>query len=161
MKKQFSKSWNSSKQPRKQRKFRANAPLHIKRKFLTANLSKELRKKHNKRNIGLRKGDKIRIMRGEFKNKEGKITEIKTKKQRIFVEGIQKKKKDGSKINIPLSPSNLQIIELNLEDKKRIQSISKETKIIKEKKKVEQNIKSKKDKEILKKSKEENAPKKK
>ena len=42
MKKIFSKHWKSSKQPRKQRKYRAKAPLHIKRKLLNVNLSKEL-----------------------------------------------------------------------------------------------------------------------
>ena len=33
MKSIFSKSWVSSKQPRKQRKYRYNAPDHIKKKF--------------------------------------------------------------------------------------------------------------------------------
>ena len=49
MKRKFSKSWKSSKQPRKQRKYSANAPLHLKRKLLSVNLSKELRKKYGKR----------------------------------------------------------------------------------------------------------------
>ncbi len=40
--------------------------------------------------------------------------------QKIFVQGIQIKKQDGSKVNVPLKASNLQIIDLNLEDKKRI-----------------------------------------
>ena len=38
---------------------------------------------------------------------------------KIFIEGIQVKKFDGSKASIKLQPSNLQIIELNMEDKKR------------------------------------------
>ncbi len=62
MKKKFSDKWKASKLPRKQRKYLANAPLHIKRKFLSANLSKELRKKHGKRSIPIRKGDTVRIM---------------------------------------------------------------------------------------------------
>ena len=40
--------------------------------------------------------------------------------QKITIEGIQVKKLDGSKVNVNLRPSNLQIIELNLEDKKRL-----------------------------------------
>ena len=43
--KEFSKSWVSSKKPGKQRKYRINAPLNIKRKFLSVHLSKELREK--------------------------------------------------------------------------------------------------------------------
>ncbi len=114
MKQKFSTSWKSSKQPRKQRKYLANAPLHIKRKFLSVNISKELRKKYGRKNIPVIKGDKIKIMRGKFKGKNGKVLEIKAKISKIIVEGIQIKKQDGSKVNLKLQPSNLQIIELNL-----------------------------------------------
>ncbi len=144
MKKKFSTKWKASKQPRKQRKYIANAPLHIKRKFLSVNLSKELRKKYGKRNIPVKKGDTIKIMRGKFKKKEGKVTEVKTKTQKIFVQGIQIKKQDGSKVNIPLRASNLQIISLNTEDRKRIK--------VKEEKKLgkKEEKKDKKDEKNLK-----------
>ena len=68
----WSRQWKSSSNPGKQRKYVYNAPMHIRRKLLTANLSEELRKKHNKRSIPLRKGDEVEIMRGEFKKKKGK-----------------------------------------------------------------------------------------
>src|SRR4030042_2034637 len=123
MKQKFNTKWKSSKQPRKQRKYKANAPLHIKRNFLNVNLSKSLRTKYGKRSISVRKGDTIKIMRGKFKKKQGKVTEVKTKKGKIIIEGIQIKKIDGSKVNVKLQPSNLQITELNLEDKKRIKKI--------------------------------------
>jgi large subunit ribosomal protein L24 len=128
MKQKFSTFWKSSKQPRKQRKYIANAPLHLKRKLLSVNLSKELRKKYGKRNIVLRKGDKVKIMRGKFKKKQGKVIEVHIKRQKIILEGIQVKKQDGSKANVPLRASNLQIIELNLDDKKRMKSIKQESK---------------------------------
>lgn len=128
MKKKFSTKWKASKQPRKQRKYSANAPIHIKRKMLSSNLSKDLRKKHGKRSLPLRKGDVVKIMRGKFKGKQGKVSNVKIKFQKVNVENIQVKKLDGSKVNIGLRPSNLQIIELNLEDSKRNKSLSKETK---------------------------------
>jgi len=128
MKQKFSTKWKASKQPRKQRKFIARAPLHIKRKLLSVNLSKELRKKQGKRNVVARKGDIVKIMRGKFKKKQGKIIEVKTKLGKIYIEGIQAKKMDGSKTNVPLKASNLQIIELNVDDKKRKLKIKKETK---------------------------------
>jgi large subunit ribosomal protein L24 len=124
MKRTFNKSWKASKQPRKQRKYLAKAPLHIKKKMLSVNLSKELRKKHGKRNLPLRKGDNVKIMRGKFKKKTGKIIEIKMKTGKIYIEGIQVKKQDGSKVNVPLRASNLQIIELILEDKRRMKRTS-------------------------------------
>src|SRR3990167_4812154 len=98
MKKEFSTSWISSNQPRKQRKFLANAPLHIKHKFLSANLSKDLRIKYGKRNLPLRKGDEALIMRGSFKKKNAKVTSVDLKNSRIALEGIQRNKKDGSKV---------------------------------------------------------------
>jgi len=128
MKKKFSTMWKASKQPRKQRKYSANAPLHLKKKFLSMNLSKELRKKYKKRNLPARKNDVVLIMRGKFKGKKGKILSVNLKKLKVIVEGIQVKKQDGSKVNVALIPSKLQIIELNLEDKKRnIQKIKEET----------------------------------
>lgn len=112
MKKKFSKHWKASSQPRKQRKYAANAPLHIKRKLVSVNLSKDLRKKFGKRNIPIKKNDKVKIKRGKFKGKEGKVLEVNLKKSKIIIEGIQTKKMDGSKVNVKMQPSNLQIIEL-------------------------------------------------
>lgn len=112
MRKNFSEHWKASKQPRKQRKYSANAPLHIKRKKLSTNLSKELRKKLGKRNIIVRKDDKVKILRGGFYGKEGKILKVFTKIGKVTIEGIQVKKQDGSKALVKLWPSNLQIIEL-------------------------------------------------
>jgi len=137
MKQKFSTSWKASKRPAKQRKYLAQAPLHIKRKFVSVNLSKELRNKYGKRNIPVRKGDGVKIMRGKFKGKTGKVIEVKLKKSKIIVEGIQVKKQDGSKVNVKMQPSNLQITELNLDDRKRNKIINKkiENKIeLKEKK---------------------------
>jgi len=123
MKKKFSTHWKSSKQPRKQRKYLANAPLHVRHKFLSANLSKELRKKYNKRNFPLRKDDEVKIMRGEFKGKTGKVEKVNLKKGKVSISGIFRNKKDGTKVGVYIHPSNLQIIELNLNDKKRIKAI--------------------------------------
>ena len=127
MKKDFSAHWKSSKQPRKQRKYLANAPLHIKKKLMSVNLSKELRKKYSKRSLPVKKKDVVKIMKGRFKGKKGKVTKALPKMQKVEIEGIQVKKQDGSKVSIRLEPSNLQIMELNLEDKKRNKILKKET----------------------------------
>ena len=69
MNKKFSTSWKASKRPGKQRKYSANAPLHLKKKFVSVNLSKELRKKYEKRNIPVKKGDMVKIMKKIRKNR--------------------------------------------------------------------------------------------
>ena len=119
MKKEFSKKWKASKQPRKQRKYLANAPLNIRKKMVSANLSKELRNKYGKRNIPLKKDDTVQVMRGKFKKHKGKIIKIDLKLSKVAIEGVQVKKQDGSKVDVKLQPSNLRIVELNLDDKKR------------------------------------------
>ena len=121
--KEFSKHWKSSKNPKKQRKYVANAPLHIRKKFLSTHLSKELIKKYKRRNIPIRKGDKVKVLRGQFKKRIGKIESVNFKKYRVYIEGVQHIKKDGTKIFYPVHPSNLVILELNLDDKKRKKSL--------------------------------------
>lgn len=123
MKTTWSSSWKASKQPRKQRKYVYNAPYHIKHKFLGSHVSKELKTKYNKRTVPVRKGDKIKVMRGTHKGKTGTVERVSVKKTMVYVTGIENTKKDGSKTLIPLKPSNLMITELNLNDKKREQKI--------------------------------------
>lgn len=119
MKKKFSRAWKASSQPRKQRKYRYQAPKHIQGRFMHSMLSKELRKKHNMRSIRVRKGDKVRLMRGQAKGKEGRVERVNVRDQKVFVERIELYKKDGSKALRPVHPSNIMIIEL-IEDKRRI-----------------------------------------
>ncbi|MEM4259678.1 MAG: 50S ribosomal protein L24 [Candidatus Woesearchaeota archaeon] len=123
MKKEFSKHWKSSIQPRKQRKYRYNAPIHIKGKFMNSHLSRELRKKYNRRSIRVVNGDKVKILRGQFKGIEGKVERVDTKHTKIYIGKAELSKKDGSKAFYPIDPSNVIITELNLNDKKRINRI--------------------------------------
>jgi len=129
MEKKWSRNWRSSKQPRKQRKYRLNAPLHLRKNFLSAHLSKELRQKYKKRSFPLRKGDVVKIMRGRFKGKTTKVESIDLKKLKVYLEGIAREKQNKVKAPIPFEASNLQIIELNLNDRKRIEALERNLKI--------------------------------
>jgi large subunit ribosomal protein L24 len=121
MKSEFNKSWNSSVQPRKQVKFRANAPNHVKKKFMGCLLDKPLRTKYGRRNIEVRKGDEVKVMRGQFKGKQGKVGDVDIKNTRIQIDGIQRKKKlGGEKLITWFHPSKVKIIILNVDDKKRL-----------------------------------------
>jgi len=128
MKKAFSTEWKSSSQTRKQRKYVYNAPLHTRQKFVHVHLSKELRVKHGARAMQLKVGDRIKVLRGTQKGKTGKVARVDLKQVRVYIEGIETIKKDGSKAQYPVSPSNLMITELSLEDKKRKQKATKNDK---------------------------------
>ncbi len=128
MKKEFSTSWKSSSKPRKQRKYALKAPLHLKRKLVSSHLAESLRSKYKIRSLPLRKGDTVKIMRGQFKKKTGKVARVDLKQTRIYIEGIEMIKKDGSKIPYPIHPSNLLIENLVLEDKQRKELVERKTK---------------------------------
>ena len=115
----FSTSWKSSKKPRKQRNFVKRAYIHLRGRFFNAHLSDELSKKYSIRALRLRKGDRVKIMKGQFKGKTGKVEGIDSANIRVYVEGLEVQKKDGTKVKFSVHPSNLMITELNLSDKKR------------------------------------------
>ncbi|MBS7624216.1 50S ribosomal protein L24 [Candidatus Bathyarchaeota archaeon] len=105
--------------PGKQRKRLFQAPYHIRGKILSAHLSRELRKNYGTRSLPVRSGDVVRVLRGDYKGVEGKVIRVDRKKYRIFVEGITRQKVDGTTILVPIHPSNVEIIRLNLDDKLR------------------------------------------
>ena len=119
MKKEFSKHWKASKKPRKQKKYIYNIPRNLAKKIFSVNLSKELRKKYAKRNIPLRKDDKVKVMNGKFQGRVEKVTRVLISDHKVYLENIYNVRKDGTKTLYPLHPSNLQIVDLSMEDKKR------------------------------------------
>ncbi|MBE6512774.1 50S ribosomal protein L24 [Methanobrevibacter sp.] len=107
-------------QPRKQRKALYTAPLHIRRKIMSANLSKDLRADIGKRSLPIRVGDKVQVVRGDFKGHEGKVESIDAKRYKVTVEGVTLSKPDGNAVLLPIHPSNLMIIEADLKDERRL-----------------------------------------
>lgn len=116
----WSSSWKGSVKPGKQRMYVRIAPLHIKRGFLAAHLSKELRTKQKIRSMPLRTGDKVIVLRGQFRKKTGKVESVDLRRTKVYITGIESTKKDGSKASYPLHPSNLMITELDTSDKRRL-----------------------------------------
>ncbi len=108
-----------SKQPRKQRKFIYKAPLHIRHKLVSATLSEELREQYGRRSLPLKVGDTVKVMRGDFKDHEGKVEKVDLKNYRIMIEGAVVQKPDGNKVYHTVHPSNIVIIELDLDDEER------------------------------------------
>jgi large subunit ribosomal protein L24 len=105
----FSKS--VSKQPRKKRRERYQAPLHLARQYLRCNVAKPLRKKLGRTAL-VRRGDTVKVMRGNFKKQAGKVAEVDYKTLKVFVEGITTQGRKSKKRSfVPFDSSNLQITE--------------------------------------------------
>ncbi len=126
-----------SHKPGKQRKAFFNAPLHIRQKFMAAPLSRELREKYGVKRLPVRKGDVVRIMRGNWRGHEGKVVDVDLKRIRIFVEGVQIKKADGTPVYYPIHPSKVMIVKLDLSDPWRKRIIERRQKAKKEETSVE------------------------
>jgi len=82
-------------------------------------LSSELRERHGKRSVRPRVGDTVRIVRGEFKDIEGKVTRVDSQTGAVMVEGVTREKIKGGTSPVPISSSNVVITNLALEDKIR------------------------------------------
>ena len=107
------------KNPGKQRKRLYNAPAHIRHKIMAAPLAKDLAKKHGIKTIPVRKGDTVRIQRGDNKGFEGKISRVDLKNYHIYLEGLTREKVDGTNIFLPVHPSKVIIKNFSLNDKRR------------------------------------------
>ncbi|PNV78415.1 MAG: 50S ribosomal protein L24 [Thermoproteota archaeon] len=114
-----------SSKPSKQRKYYFNAPLHKIGAMMSAHLSDKLREELGIRSLPVRKGDKVRVVRGDirYRLKEGKIIKVDRKKRRIYIEGITRKKADGTEIPVPIHPSKVEIVEINRDDEERMKII--------------------------------------
>lgn len=121
----WSKEWKSSTQSRKQRKYVYKAPLHIKHKMCSSGLSKELRKEYGFRSIPVRKGDTVKAISGQFKGQSGKVTKVSLSRMKVYVDGFTIKRSDGTDSMYPVHPSNLEIIKLDLGDKRRSEKLDK------------------------------------
>jgi large subunit ribosomal protein L24 len=111
-----------SKQPRKQRKALYNAPAHARGKHLSATLSKDLRADLGKRSLPVRSGDKVRVLRGDFKGHEGEVLDVDYGSYKVTIEDVTLSKPDGTAVFLPVDPSNLMIIDADTKDDRRIKN---------------------------------------
>jgi len=110
-------------QPRKQRKMLYQAPSHIRYQRFSAPFSPSLRAAHRVNSFPIRTGDTVRVMRGDRKGSEGKVTKVDRRRYRILIEGITREKVDGTAIQVAIHPSKVMLTNLNLDDKWRRESL--------------------------------------
>ncbi len=110
----------TSSQPRKQRKSRYLAPLHLRHKVLGAMLSEDLKEKYKKKTIPVRMGDTVKLLRGDHRGTEGKVAGVDLDNMTITVDGVTVTKSDGTEVPRPVHPSNVMITKLELKDERRL-----------------------------------------
>jgi large subunit ribosomal protein L24 len=115
----------TSHKARKQRKARGEAPLHRRRRMVSAHLDSALMREYNIRSVPVRKGDTVKIVRGssDLKGSENKVASIDLKNYKIIIENITVAKADGTQTERPIDPSNVIITKLDLSDSWRKQKL--------------------------------------
>lgn len=113
-----------SSHPQKTRKAWFNMPLHLRRRSMTAPLSRELMEKLLEReiavtNIPVRKGDTVKVVRGSFRGHIGKVAKVDTVSRRISIDKATIAKADGKQKPRWFSPSKVVITKLDLTDQWR------------------------------------------
>ncbi|MFX1261208.1 MAG: 50S ribosomal protein L24 [Promethearchaeota archaeon] len=111
----------SSKSPGKQRRRMYKSPLHSHKKMMKCRLDEFLREEYGLRSLVVKKGDLVRVMRGQFRDTEGKIVRVDYRGVRVYLESATTTKADGKEAQVPIHPSNLMLVKLELDDdRKRI-----------------------------------------
>merc|ERR1712139_357570 len=87
----------------------------VRRKLMSAPLSKDLRTKYNVRSLPIRRDDEVMIVRGHYHDREGKVTQVYRKKWCIHVERVTRDKANGQTVNIPIHPSKVRITKVKLD----------------------------------------------
>ncbi|MGD0329554.1 MAG: 50S ribosomal protein L24 [Nitrososphaeria archaeon] len=109
----------SSDKPSKVRSRMFNAPLHKLGKIINARLSDDLRTKYAFKTARIKKGDSVKIVRGEYAGVEGKVTGVHVENGTISVEGVYRERVKGEQTPVKITASKVMITSLNLDDKLR------------------------------------------
>jgi len=115
----------TSTKSRKQRYNLHNAPLHKKRKWISSHLAENLLLKYDRRSLPVVKGDTVKVMRGNYRGHEDKISKVNVRDQTVEIEGVTITTAKGTKLAKPIHASTLLITKLNVTDKWRRQKLEK------------------------------------
>jgi large subunit ribosomal protein L24 len=101
------------------RKQQKNAPIHIRRRYISAPLSPSLKTQYGARTMTVVENDTVTITKGDRKLAEGKVLRVNTRDCRVYIEGVTRTRLDGSTVQIPVRAENVMITKLNLDDNRR------------------------------------------
>lgn len=98
------------------RKQQKNAPIHIRRRYISAPLSPNLKTQYGARTMPIIEEDTVTITKGDRKLTEGKVLRVNTKNSKVYIEGVTRTRLDGSTVQLPVRAENVMITKLKLDD---------------------------------------------
>jgi large subunit ribosomal protein L24 len=87
--------------------------------MISAALSDELKEKYKRNSMPVRKGDKVKLMRGEMKGHTGEVMKVDRQAYKLYIQGVTAKKSDGTDVERPIHASNVMITDAMEDDKER------------------------------------------
>src|ERR671919_881732 len=96
-----------------------HVPKHVRDAMICSSLADNLREQYTRKSVRVKKGDNVRVMRGEYSGIEGKIEKVNTQRGTLAIEGVQREKVRGGNVKVQIHSSNVTISNLNLDDKYR------------------------------------------
>ena len=116
------KSHQIASKRRSQRKRQLGAPSSIKRRLMSCHLVKTLRDQYKIRSLPIKRGDEVKILKGKFRGKSGKVVQVYRRRSVIYVDKITREKQNGQSVFFPIKPSYC-VIEKLLDNKDRKKTI--------------------------------------
>lgn len=107
-----------TKSRRKQRKRFFNLPTHAKTKLFNAKLHDDLQSEYGIKRMTIRNGDTVLVVRGEFRDMEGKVSKVDRQKSQLFIDGASIEKSSGTTFDIPIHPSNVVLTKIEVKKDK-------------------------------------------
>jgi len=95
----------------------------VRSRQLGAALSPDLRSRHSRRSVRVVAGDTVRVVRGEYKDVEGRVSRVFALAGRIAIEGVKKEKGKGEKFDVQIHSTNVVVTSLNGADSRRMARI--------------------------------------
>lgn len=105
--------------PSKERKNKAEAPMHERQNMVAAPLEKDLRKDFDRRSLPVKSGDEVEVTRGDHRGKTSEVRDVDLDGLKVVLEDVSKEKVDGTEVHPKIDPSNIMIIEPDLSDPER------------------------------------------
>jgi large subunit ribosomal protein L24 len=115
-----------TRQPRKQRKRQAQAPLHERHSQVRATLADDLREETGQRSVRVNEGDTVEVLRGDFAGETGDVVAVDLDDAVVHVEDVTLETADGEEVPRPLDASNLRVTALNRSDDLRVERLESE-----------------------------------
>jgi len=92
---------------------------HLAYRASSIHLSRELRGKYGFRSLPVRTGDRVMIIRGDYKGVEGDVSRVDRARGRVYVSGVYRENARGEQRLVPIPLNSVILVKIDDKDKWR------------------------------------------